>query len=82
VGVTVFWLVGVGTTSGCAIELVPPRAAAPPRPPQSPVLHRQRCPPPPPPVASYSPPEKMRCKEVSNFILEKWYENEKVTSSL
>jgi hypothetical protein len=26
--------------------------------------------------------KKMRCKEVSNFILEKWYENEKVTSSL
>jgi hypothetical protein len=26
--------------------------------------------------------KKMRCKEVSNFILEKWYENENVTSSL
>jgi hypothetical protein len=26
-------------------------------------------------------PEKVRCKEVSNFILEKWYENEKVTLS-
>jgi hypothetical protein len=25
--------------------------------------------------------EKVRCKEVSNFILEKWYENEKVTLS-
>jgi hypothetical protein len=74
----------------------PPRAAPPaavtalalplplplPPPPQSPILHRQRCPPPPPPAASCSPPEKMRCKEVSNFILEKWYENVKVTSSL
>jgi hypothetical protein len=60
----------------------PPALASAPPPPRSPVLHRQRCPTPPPPVASYSPPEKMRCKEVSNFILEKWYENEKVTSSL
>jgi hypothetical protein len=45
----------------------PPPAPAPP--PRSHILHRQRCPPPPPPAASYSPPEKMRCKEVSNFIL-------------
>jgi hypothetical protein len=56
----------------------PPVAAPAPPPPQSPVLHRQRCPPPPPPAASCSPPEKMRCKEVSNFILEKWYENERL----
>jgi hypothetical protein len=71
----------------------PPRAAPPPPtaapapppllpPPWSPVLCQQRCPQPPPPATSYSPPEKMRCKEVSNFILEKWYDNEKVTSSL
>jgi hypothetical protein len=58
----------------------PPPPPAPPT-PQSSVLRRQRCPPPPPPTASCSP-EKMRCKEVSNFILEKWYKNEKVTSSL
>jgi hypothetical protein len=59
-------------------------APAPPLhpPPQSPILHHQRCPPPPPPTACCSPPKKMRCKEVSIFILEKWYENEKVTSSL
>jgi hypothetical protein len=64
----------------------PPPAVAPAPtplpPPRSPVLYRQRCPPPPPPAASCFPPEKMRCKEVSNFILEKWYENEKVASSL
>jgi hypothetical protein len=72
------------------LRSAPPRHAPPPPapaptpapPPRSPVLHRQRCPPPPPPTASCSPPEKMRCKEVNNFILEKWYENEKVTSSL
>jgi hypothetical protein len=63
----------------------PPPCAAPPPlppPPRSPILRRQRCPSPPPPAASCSPPEKMRSKEVSDFILEKWYENEKVTSSL
>jgi hypothetical protein len=59
----------------------PPPAAALAPPPRSHVLRHERCPP-PPPAASYSPPEKMRCKQVSNFILEKWYENEKVTSSL
>jgi hypothetical protein len=60
-----------------------PVAPAPPPPPhQSPILHHQRCPPPPPPAESCCPSEKMRCKEVINFILEKWYENEKVTSSL
>jgi hypothetical protein len=60
----------------------PPTTAPAPPPPRSPILCRQRCPPPPPPTASCSPPEKMRCKEVSNFILGKWYENENVTSSL
>jgi hypothetical protein len=70
------------------LRSAPPPRAPPPRappalaPPLSHVMRRQRCPPPPPPTASCSPPEKMRCKEVSNFILEKWYENEKVTSSL
>jgi hypothetical protein len=62
----------------------PPPAPAPsplPPPPRSPILHCQWCPPPSPPATSCSPPEKMRCKEVSNFILEKWYGNEKVTSS-
>jgi hypothetical protein len=54
----------------------PPPALAPTRPPpRSPVLHLLL-----PPQAILHP--KMRCKEVSNFILEKWYENEKVTSSL
>jgi hypothetical protein len=57
---------------------LPPAAALAPPPPRSPILRHQRCPPPSPPAASYSPPEKMRCKEVSNFILEKWYENERL----
>jgi hypothetical protein len=56
-----------------SITLPPPRPrsvwtplrSTPPPPPPSPVLCRQRCPPPPPPAASYSPPEKMRYKEVS-----------------
>jgi hypothetical protein len=59
----------------------PPPAPAPsplPPPPRSPILHCQWCPPPSPPATSCSPPEKMRCKEVSNFILEKWYENERL----
>jgi hypothetical protein len=66
----------------------PPRAPPPPAPtpatppPWSPVLHRQRSPPSRPPATSCSSPERIRCKEVSNFILEKWYENEKVTSTL
>jgi hypothetical protein len=47
-----------------------PPHATPPPPPRCPVLCCQRCPPPPPPAASCSPPEKMRYKEVSNFILE------------
>jgi hypothetical protein len=63
-----------------------PRSAPPPPhavpPPQSPILHRQRCPPAPPPAASCFSPEKIRCKGVNNFILEKCYENGKVTSSL
>jgi hypothetical protein len=61
----------------------PPAAVAPAPPPTwSPILHRQRCPPFPAPAASCSPPEKMRCKEVNNFILEKWYENENATLPL
>jgi hypothetical protein len=71
----------------CSAPPPPAAATAPappplPPPPRSHVLRHQRCPPPPPPAVSCSPPEKMRCEEVSNFMLEKWYENEKVTSSL